>query len=230
MAWQLTDSNPFVGPWRRLLTRETRTPKHLPTEAEIEMVLSRPTGALAAMGWLLRYTGMRQNEATTLRWPQVDLRKHTLTIVAKHTKTARTRVIEIDDRALAVLSGLPRHNKTDLVFWHGEGQAFSNVPSRFGRFWRAAKKAHPDLPKFTCHDFRHAYAVAELLEGRDLYDLSRHLGHSTVKTTEIYLRNVPGGQPLDRTSARRPYQRPYQLEPSAAVDDTVYDIEATEIL
>ena len=43
------------------------------------------------------------------------------------------------------------------------------------------------LPHFRLHDLRHAYAIAEIRTGRDIYDLSRHMGHSSVKVTEGYL-------------------------------------------
>jgi DNA-binding transcriptional LysR family regulator len=51
-----------------------------------------------------------------------------------------------------------------------------------GRFRVTAKKAG-----YTgrCHDLRHRYAVRQVQAGRDIYDLSRHLGHTSVKTTEI---------------------------------------------
>lgn len=36
------------------------------------------------------------------------------------------------------------------------------------------------------------------MAGMDIYDLSRHLGHTTVKITEAYLSYVPGGSPVSR--------------------------------
>lgn len=35
-------------------------------------------------------------------------------------------------------------------------------------------------------------SIAEIRAGRDIYDLSHHLGHSSVNVTEIYLGYVPG--------------------------------------
>ena len=40
---------------------------------------------------------------------------------------------------------------------------------------------------FRFHDLRHRYAVDYLKAGGSIYDLQQHLGHSSVKTTEIYL-------------------------------------------
>jgi integrase/recombinase XerD len=42
-------------------------------------------------------------------------------------------------------------------------------------------------PLRLCHDLRHLYAVEALRGGMDIYTLSKQLGHTSVKTTEIYL-------------------------------------------
>jgi integrase len=53
-----------------------------------------------------------------------------------------------------------------------------------------AQEKGRDFRPFHAHDLRHGYAIRELKRGRDIYDLSRHLGHASVKTTEVYLRWV----------------------------------------
>ncbi len=83
------------------------------------------------------------------------------------------------------------------VFWHGEeGRRYRNFASRFAGY---AKRAGV---KFRCHDLRHKFAIDYLRRhGRDrLPTLSQILGHSSVKTTEIYLAYV-GQEP-----ARNPAQ------------------------
>ncbi|MCR9071398.1 MAG: site-specific integrase, partial [Alphaproteobacteria bacterium] len=56
---------------------------------------------------------------------------------------------------------------------------------------------------FRCHDLRHEFAIRELESGRDIYDLSRHLGHSSVKTTELYLDYVDRSGAQTRAQKRR---------------------------
>ena len=41
--------------------------------------------------------------------------------------------------------------------------------------------------KYTCHDFRHHFAVNLYRKTRDIYAVSRALGHATVAVTEVYL-------------------------------------------
>jgi len=40
------------------------------------------------------------------------------------------------------------------------------------------------------HAFRHCFAASYIRRGGDLYRLSRILGHSTITTTQLYLRSM----------------------------------------
>ena len=78
------------------------------------------------------------------------------------------------------------------MFWHSDGRRWTSPSSRFGDIQRrvARKAAHEkrDYQPFRFHDLRHLYAVEYLRAGKgSLYDLQKLLGHSSVKTTEIYL-------------------------------------------
>jgi hypothetical protein len=58
-----------------------------------------------------------------------------------------------------------------------------------------------DRPRIRLHDLRHAFAIAKLWEGWDVYDLMHHLGHSSVRVTERYA----GYAPVKRSATvRRP--------------------------
>ena len=48
-------------------------------------------------------------------------------------------------------------------------------------------KREPGFKRFRFHDLRHLFAVEALRGGMSIYALSKHLGHTSVKTTEIYL-------------------------------------------
>lgn len=52
-----------------------------------------------------------------------------------------------------------------------------------------------DLPHITMHEFRHTHATMLIRSGVSIYNVSRRLGHSSVKTTERrYLDYVPSMQ------------------------------------
>jgi Site-specific recombinase XerD len=40
------------------------------------------------------------------------------------------------------------------------------------------------------HAFRHCFAVSYIGNGGDLYRLSRILGHTSISTTQLYLRSM----------------------------------------
>jgi integrase/recombinase XerD len=54
----------------------------------------------------------------------------------------------------------------------------------------AGKRANVEDARVSPHTFRHYYAVNALLNGKDLYTLSRLLGHSDVSTTQRYLQTL----------------------------------------
>jgi integrase/recombinase XerD len=62
----------------------------------------------------------------------------------------------------------------------------------------AGKRAVVEDARVSPHTFRHYYAVNALLNGRDIYTLSRLLGHSDVSTTQRYLQTLD-----DKTLIRR---------------------------
>ena len=67
------------------------------------------------------------------------------------------------------------------VFWHGEGARYHNLSSRIAAIGKRAGVA------FRRHDLRHRFAVDYLRGGGSIYDVQQILGHSSIKTTEIYL-------------------------------------------
>jgi len=86
----------------------------------------------------------------------------------------------------------PTYLKSPVVFWHNNGEPFSNFASHFHRKvkevakWAAANGV--DFQRFTFHALRHLHAIEVLRAGYGtIFELKERLGHSTVKTTEEYL-------------------------------------------
>lgn len=184
----LMDANPFDA-FDRSMLREIRPGITAPDDAAVDAAARTVEAAGEPhMAWLIRFlraTGMRAGEALRATWG--DLRGNELMIPV--TKTSRVRTIEIPTDALP-----PRER---------EGRLFPTLTLDSGLLaghWRWVRRNLPDGQRFRIHDLRHAYAIAEIRAGRDIYDLSRHLGHSSVKTTEIYLGYKVGGSPLSRAS------------------------------
>jgi integrase/recombinase XerD len=87
----------------------------------------------------------------------------------------------------------PAYPGSPLVFWHGNGEPYRNVSSNFFNnvvnpttAW--AETNGVDFRRFRYHDLRHLHAVEFLKRGcGSIYELQQRLGHSSVKTTGMYL-------------------------------------------
>ncbi|MBD3732805.1 MAG: site-specific integrase [Sphingopyxis sp.] len=180
----------------RTRVKEKRDPITLPDPDDIEAVLalrSRFTD-LAAFA---RETGMRESEIVNLKHNQVRGNVATLTA----TKTGRARAVTLTAKALEIIGRQPRHYKGQFVFWRGDGVAFKNVSAQFyatvRRVQQKVRQAGGDFRPFRFHDLRHLFAVEYLRELRgSIYALQQELGHTSVKTTEYYLRYLTPAEKL----------------------------------
>lgn len=184
------DGNPALDRLRKL--KERRDPIVLPSDPDITKVLSRMPGLFSAMVKAAWFTGCRQDELRLARRDHFDLGRRQLTVIGKGNKL---RTLSLDDRAVALLQGLPAHLKCPYLFWHSQGLPYQNVSSRFRALVMAEAKAQKTSQSdeavfrpFRFHDLRHRFAVDWLKEAKSIYDLQHHLGHTSVKTTEMYVK------------------------------------------
>ena len=134
-----------------------------------------------------RETGMRQDEIFGLTRRQVGVGE--ITIKGKGRKL---RVIPLTAQAKRILDRQAQHISSPFLFWHTDGRRWTSPSSRFGdiqrRVAQKAAREKREFNPFRFHDLRHLYAVEYLrAEKGSLYDLQKLLGHTSVKTTEIYL-------------------------------------------
>lgn len=191
-GWQST--NPVLPRLQRI--KERRDPISLPSPEDVEKLIQRAPGMLGAMIRAARLTGCRQDELTTLKWANVDLKNKRLT-VAKG-KGNKLRVIDLEPfGGAAFFASLPAGIANAAVFHHTGRfgpprkrgpQRYANVSSRFARLSQEIAKADPGFTRFPFHNLRHLHAVEWLRSGRTVYDLQHRFGHSSIKTTEIYLK------------------------------------------
>lgn len=198
VATGLADENPARA-WDRSVIKERRKVIVPPTIEEIETVASYARPTFARLIRFAAYTGVRLEEACGIEWRDVRLDRGE--VLLPRTKVSRPRTVRLStpggDATGSIGSsggsgaGVIRHVSCPLVFWTEDGVRFSNASGNFAALAkraieREAEKNQP-LRRFRFHDLRHAFAVRWLLAGGDIYALSRHLGHTSVKTTEIYL-------------------------------------------
>jgi len=182
------EGNPILS--KRRLLKERRDPIVLPEPEDIEAVIASASPRFGALIRAALLTGCRQDELVTATWRAFSDAQRTLQVRGKGNKL---RTIELSLAAWTHIRTQPRTlGRTGLIFCHEGGATFAEAASDFTHVRRAAlslaKKQGRELARFRFHDLRHVFAVWALRDGAmDIYTLSRHLGHTSVKTTEIYL-------------------------------------------
>lgn len=179
------------------LIPEKREPITLPTDTDVDAAIASVPPMMGHMMRLAEKSGMRENEIVTLERSQRTMSvRSTPQIRLTKTKTSRPRVIPLTGPILAeadaVLAGVPKSINSSYFFWHGEGLPYRNFASNYAQ----QKLDHKFTFRF--HDLRHKFAVDYLRRGGNIYDLQRILGHSSIKTTELYLEHL---DPIERRVA-----------------------------
>ncbi len=176
-----------------------------PVDAEAERLVGEVAGWSADMADLIRWlreTGMRLGEALRIERRDVhpDGRHATLRRgVKRNAAGLKTRTIDLG-RAAAMLDRFPASGRlfpslsTDsAVVSTRYGQWCRQRQKREDREAAAAGRAATALARYRLHDQRHAFAIASLIDDPNcIYRLMEHLGHSSVKTTEVYTRFLRG--------------------------------------
>jgi len=179
------EDNPALMMMRRKQMRERRDPIVLPDPDNIRRVIARAPGNFARLIEVAWLTGCRQDELVQAQRRQIDHSRRQLVIIGKGRKL---RTIGLSPEAYDVFRAIPVNLATRHIFWHSEGRHYANVSSRFAVFVNDVAGKCKEFRKFKFHDLRHRFAVDYLKSGRGgIYDLQLYLGHSSVKTTEIYL-------------------------------------------
>ena len=135
---------------------------------------------------LLLDTGVRIQEALTLRKNQLDFDNLLIRIKGKGNKE---RFVPMSLELRKVLFRHIQRSDRDLVFHAANGNLLSqrNVLSDLTLL---ARKLRITGIRFSAHTLRHSFAVNYLRSGGNLYYLQRILGHSAIGTTQRYLQSL----------------------------------------
>ncbi|KAF2334616.1 site-specific integrase [Flavobacterium nitrogenifigens] len=127
-------------------------------------------------------TGLRHSDIQKLRWKEISLENGTAKLHFTQKKTRGVEYMPISQQAFQ-LCGEPRLPE-QLVF---EDLTDTSWISRPLKKWIEAAKIKKNI---TFHCFRHTFATLQLSSGTDIYTVSKMLGHTNVKTTQIYAKVV----------------------------------------
>ncbi|WP_418139578.1 site-specific integrase [Oceanimonas smirnovii] len=123
-------------------------------------------------------TGLRWSDINKLTWENVESFFGNSRIIFSQQKTHGLQYLDLNTMAVKLMG--ERKDRTERVFKGLKYSAYHNI-----ELLRWAMRAGIDK-HVTFHTSRHTFAVIQINRGVSIYDLSKLLGHSEVRTTERY--------------------------------------------
>ena len=166
------------------ITSEERRREHLTLEelnTLAETPCDQPTMKRAALFSAL--TGLRHCDIQKLTWGEIQKEGSGYRLNFTQQKTKGVEYMPISPQAYK-LCGERKKDGELLVF------AGLPDPSWISRPLERWVKASGITKHITFHCFRHTYATLQLANGTDIYTVSKMLGHTNVKTTQIYAKVI----------------------------------------
>ena len=127
-------------------------------------------------------TGLRHCDIQKMRWKEIQIEGDNARLNFTQQKTKGVEYMPISKQAL-LLCG-EQGESEQLIFEDLPDPAWISKPLK--RWIEAAGITK----RITFHCFRHTYATLQLSSGTDIYTVSKMLGHTNVKTTQIYAKVV----------------------------------------
>jgi len=144
------------------------------------------------------HTGMRLAELCGLKWDRVDFSINQILVTRtrdKHglrdtTKNKMRRVIPMTSEVRAILVKL--HNKQNQISpyvftFKGKEIDYGHVY----RFFQIAQKNATMIKKIRFHDLRHTFATNYMMNGGNVFELQKILGHTKIDMTLRYAHFSP---------------------------------------
>lgn len=187
VAWGALAHNPAKSVQK---FREPRKQVRYLSKDEVKAVLAAASERLLPIIETFLHTGLRRDELTHLTWADVDFNRESIAVQAKdgwHPKDYEVRHIPMTDRLAAVLKTRTKGESPYVFHTQSGGTHEGNILSRdFRRLVRGC-----GIKGVSIHTLRHTFASHLVMSGADLYTVQKLLGHSSIKTTEIYAHLAP---------------------------------------
>jgi len=149
--------------------------------------------------YLLAYeTGLRISELIGLQWDCVNFDSGVITVRRRYcvangkvddiTKSGKSRAVGLNSASKNALRELRLKNRSQYVFSDRKNKHFryEYLRDRFKRDQLAAKAR-----VITLHEIRHTFASHFMMNGGNVYELQKILGHAETGTTERYAHLAP---------------------------------------
>lgn len=186
--WGYIGESPFSD--IELMRSQRNDPKFLSAENYTALMVMIKEQWLKTVVQFAIFTGMRLGEIINLRWDQIySDRKIILVENSSHfqTKNKRNRIVPISLPVLNVLEEMQGRRVGVYVFHNsGEKLCATYTSKKFKQY----VKLNGFDDKFVFHNLRSTFASWMIMNGVDLFIISKLLGHSDVSVTAKHYANV----------------------------------------
>ena len=153
----------------------------IPTEKELDSLISAGTTKTSTLLQLLKETGARIGEVARTQWTDIDLKRKTIHILAE--KGSNSRFLPISDKLIAMLNNLKKiNNNVFQTNKHGLRRTYEALRHR-----TAIKLNNPRLKRISFHTFRHWKGTIEYHKTKDIIHVKAILGHKNIESTMTYI-------------------------------------------
>lgn len=174
---------------KRIQADEAEAVKVFQADEIAKIIQAAKTHRYGHIVLLLLYTGARAGELCALKWEDID--GDTLTIrrasafsengyAEKSTKSGRERTVYLTDEAKELIAALPKETEY-ILSCDGKPYYYDKLHRHYQTFFKET-----GLPYLSPHKCRHTYATFLVQSGAGILFVRELLGHSSVRTTEIY--------------------------------------------
>lgn len=212
MYWCMDDSRKYVENFKiRLIRVQEELPKDY-TLDEVNKLLKKPDKKAKLAEWrtwaacnFVIGTAARLGTLVEIRMRDINLKE--ATVFYQHTKNKKLQVANMSPQLVKVLTEYIDRcrydaQEDDYLFCSVSGEQISKAAMRQGYVAYAKKRG---VNKGNIHGLRHTFAREWYLNGGDVVQLSKILGHSTLAMSEHYM-NVYANTAKERFNEFNPLE------------------------
>lgn len=150
------------------------------------------------------WTGLRRGELLALHWENIDMEAKIIHVcqtlvmtkdgeqIQKMTKSRKDRIYPISNTVYQILLDIKKYDSDSGFLFKSPVNkerpiTFHTYHDRYRLYFKKQHEKYPDLIYLTPHKLRHTFATFSIVSGTDIDTLRELLGHSSIKTTEIYI-------------------------------------------
>lgn len=132
------------------------------------------------------YTGLRRKDILKMTWSDINFATGVISIHVSKTANTATELLKIQMSDTLRIFLETAERKSEFVVCKPCGGQFKTIKES----WDMARKAI-GKPQLRLHDLRHTFASLLVMNGTDIYTISKMLGHSSIEMSKRYAHLMP---------------------------------------